>query len=261
MSEPDPAPAAAGAKNALTKKIGPLPVGVWVVVIGAGVGIAYLVNRGQASSAAAAVDGEFTDRLDNTMPGVGGAAGGGGGNALLDAAQSLTGSYSNNEAWSGAALRKLISRGWDPTVADAALRSYLGGNTITQAQKQAIDDALIAVGPPPVTPPMPASGLLVEPAPDKSATPVQTGQGSTPPATTLPAPMTTGGSVSVSYTQRDWGGTGAYTGTVTTSVSQSTVDRIASGNISGYTPREAAELLASAGKSSAEIKAATGWGG
>lgn len=175
-------------KSIFTRKVGPLPVGLWVIGIGGGLAVAWYLR----SHAAPPEDAELTDTA--YMPptdGTGGAAtsepysgGGGGGTTdggldpydpygdVLDPLPPLEETPSdasdsdsaggqapvsthkkprNNNAWRIAAIDAAMAGpgGLSGLAASRAISRYLAGKRLTQRQKRAVNAALAAVGPPP----------------------------------------------------------------------------------------------------------------
>jgi hypothetical protein len=144
--------------EALSRKVGPFPVGAWVAIAGVGLAVAFVVRRNNAAPSYT-VEGSGTDALDNTQPGAGNlgtvtppsnpSAGQPSGDGLVIA---------TNEDWAVAAQRVLFAKGYDAATVNTAVRKYLNGDALTVQERAIIGLALIAVGPPPVSPPPPASG-------------------------------------------------------------------------------------------------------
>lgn len=154
-------PATDGAKAVLGKKYGPLPLWVWLIIIG---GTVYGVKKFQSAKGAAdladaadastisqnplSTGGLVTPKANATGSIYGGGTGATGG--------STTGSYGpntpdSNEAWLSRALSTLASNGkYDPYAIQMALSTFLSGFSVTDPTQRAIvSDALAAVGSPP----------------------------------------------------------------------------------------------------------------
>lgn len=157
----------------LEKKLGPLPLGTWLVVGGAGVAVAYyLSGRTAAADLAAADAGTVSPSMYDPLAGAGGGAGYvGTGVDAITPMSSPDDSPVSNAQWLPKAAHALsiLSRPWTPSQIQDALQRYLDGRTLSTTQRQIVDDAIRQAGYPP-------EGVL--PGPD----PV-------PPA---PAPGTTG---------------------------------------------------------------------
>lgn len=131
----------------LGKKVGPLPLGVWIAAVVGGIGIAYVVRRSGDNEEA--VDPYTPDGTVIGMPNGIGQTGDGGGKDADD----LDVDPQTNEQWGRQAIRKMIARGYDPTLVDSAIRKYLAGETLTITERALIAETLVVVGPPPVPPP------------------------------------------------------------------------------------------------------------
>lgn len=126
----------------LGKKIGPLPLGLWLVVVAAGLFLGYRMNKGMSSGS-----GTETPGSQLTESGVGG----GGGQFIYDPPQ--TGSPDTepetNASWGRKAQNWLIAQNHDPTVADNAVRKYLSGLPLTTVERALISLVLVQFGTPP----------------------------------------------------------------------------------------------------------------
>jgi len=154
-------PATDGAKAVLGKKYGPLPLWVWLIIIG---GTVYGVKKFQSSRPAEVLaDAEDAATVGSTSVSTGGlvtpkanATGSiyGGGTGAMAGAN--IGSYGpnrpdTNEAWMSRALSTLAANGkYDPYAIQMALSTFLSGFSVTDPTQRAIvSDALAAVGSPP----------------------------------------------------------------------------------------------------------------
>lgn len=180
MAEPE-APAGGGSiKAKLGKKIGPLPLGVWLVIAA---GIFYFVYR---SNQAGGEGGPQTDAAGNVgtiNPNTGyvygspedQAALGGGSSSLGTSGESGTGGatvggqYADNSAWAVAAINYLVSIGVDATSANTAITQFLGSQQLTTAQQGMVNLAIQKLGAPP-TPPEPGGSPPPIVTPPSSAT-------------------------------------------------------------------------------------------
>lgn len=176
------ASSAKAAPAALSKKVGPLPVGAWIGILAAGLLIAYVVNSrgsGGGSQQALQVAGDGT-----LGPGSETGNGSVGGWLYQQATAAVAAkTYTSNEAWGRAAIQYLIGQGYDAALADTAIRNYLGGKPITTQTRPLITAALEGLGPTPQQ-----MGAIPEITPD---TPVTGGGGDKPQ--TPPTPKPTGG--------------------------------------------------------------------
>lgn len=148
--------------DTLTKQVGPLPVGVWLAVVGGGLGLAYYTSRNPARTTA-----------PDTDPGVGVGAGTPG---FLPVSPPPTtpAEFADNDAWARAAVAYLVGNNNNPTASSIAIRKYVDGNTWTAAEDILIKTAIKAIGPPPL---IPIGGGTI-PAP---TTPIPPNPTSTPP--------------------------------------------------------------------------------
>jgi hypothetical protein len=156
----------------LGKQIGPLPLGAWVAVVGAGLGIAYYTRQQNSSEPI-----QVTDTSGD--PGVGEGAGGW---QYIDPTNGGvqsggTKSIETNEEWYREALNYLIAQGYNAAVADSALRKYLTGGALNTQE-----NALIIIA-------LQVKGALPSPLPPADSGPSTPGGGTTPvePAYTGPA--------------------------------------------------------------------------
>lgn len=140
----------------LYTKLGPYEVWQWLLIVGAGVGLAVVVNRVRGGSndegpIVATKLGDLTQNPYAGMMATGGpgtvytAPDGSAGLALTAKAKPTT-----NREWIGAASEALAGLGlYGAAAVDSALRKYLQGNTLDQTDYAIVNAALQAVGPPP----------------------------------------------------------------------------------------------------------------
>lgn len=159
----------------LGKQVGPLPLGAWVAVVAGGLGIAIYTR--QKSSTPTVV----TDTSGNA--GVGEVGG-----AFLQVNPPtdtpVVSAVTTNEDWGKAAINYLISMGYDPNVADSAVRKYLESTQLTLQEYALIRYALVRLGAPPVplpAPPDPPSVPVVTPLPPPVPSPAPAQPGSATP--------------------------------------------------------------------------------
>lgn len=136
----------------LRKDVGPLPVGGWLIVVGAGLGFAYWRKRGLPTSTnTGATDTAEPLFTNDTIGNIGGLL------ALLNKGQTgpNTQTYTDNTSWYQQALRVLIGRGNDPDLVDTALRKYMNGLPLSVQENSILELALQSVGPIPMPPPPP----------------------------------------------------------------------------------------------------------
>ena len=170
---PVPPPAPPG--NALSKQYGPLPLGAWIVVIGGALGIAWYTTRNTGPK-------QIVEDTSGT-PGVG------------TGAQSLwvqtnapptavaDDKFTTNEEWARVCVNYLIAQGFDPALADTAIRKYLESKPLSLSERAMVTLALAKYGAPPIllpdAPPLPEIPKPVEPPPPPPPPP--------PPAPPKPA--------------------------------------------------------------------------
>lgn len=140
--------------STLKKEIGPLPVGAWAVVIGAGLTFAWYKKRNLPTSSNTPGDsGAMMPLTDQTIGNLGGLI------SMLNSGQTgpNTQSVQDNTSWYQAAVRTLLGRGNDPSLVDSALRKYMQGQPLSQAETAVRDLALQLIGPMPMPPPPPST--------------------------------------------------------------------------------------------------------
>jgi len=165
-------------KETLGKKVGPLPVGVWIMAVGGGLIFAWYMRSRGGSAEESAEPGRSTV----TAPGIGGAAGGGGGSGGGDTTRPAT-----NEEWYQQAHQRLMATGlYDALIVDTALKAYLSGSRQLTTQEQTIvSHAIRLIGPPPVPTPVPPPGGPSDEDPPQWDYPDED-----PPVPTTPPPVT-----------------------------------------------------------------------
>lgn len=127
----------------LGQKVGPLPLGGWVVVVGAGLGVGYFINRNAGK----------TETPTPTDPGSGT-----GGGSFLPIAPPEPGETTpeTNVSWGVKAKQYLVAQGIDALVANTAIEKFLSGQALDARESAAVSMALARLGPPPesvATPP------------------------------------------------------------------------------------------------------------
>jgi hypothetical protein len=140
MSEIPETPAAVG--NALTKKIGPLPGFVWVLLI---VGIAYGVYFWRKRGAG--TQGEITAAGDDPtafgFSSAGPAPGTNGNPGVTDTLPVGHPAATTNAMWASLAGNALIATGkYDPGTVSNALSKYLSGGTLSAAEQAIVNIAV-----------------------------------------------------------------------------------------------------------------------
>lgn len=172
MTDPTGAPPPTGKKgfgSFLKQQVGPLPMGAWLFIVGAGLGIAYYTYRKNQAAKAAATPSTVPDA--SVQAGVGE----GGQQFIYQAPDTVVGgnNITNNDEWANAAINFLIASGYEATVADQAIRTYLAGQSLSLQQASLVNLALQKFGAPPTPlppgPPLPTVPL--PPAPPVKPTP------------------------------------------------------------------------------------------
>lgn len=162
----------------LGKQVGPLPLGAWIVVVGAGLGVAYWTRKKET-------DPEVVESGNGT-PGVG--AGGSGQYTELVPVTGGTGQITKpttNEEWGVLAINWLIAHNYPANTADSAVRKYLAGVKLSVGEYTMIGLVLAALGAPPqVLPPGEEQDPPTTTPPPNTDPPPSTD----PPATTLGKP-------------------------------------------------------------------------
>lgn len=169
----DAPPGGKDALAVLTRKIGPLPVFVWALLLAGGYVWYTRYGPGKAASGTSVPVGQQTDPAGNVGvidPLTGYVQGSAEDTASLQAQNEIaagdgttggsgssTGGYTTNDQWATAAENYLVGLGIDPTVATQAIGNYLGSLPNTTAQQADVNTAIEGIGPPPDLP-GPASG-------------------------------------------------------------------------------------------------------
>lgn len=145
----------------LGKKLGPLPAGVWAVIIVAGLGLGFLVNKRTAANAA-------NQPVQLTEKGVG--LGGSGFDVVTPSTPVGDAPITTNAIWGKRATDWLIANSSDPGVADNAIRKYLYSQDLTVLEQSMANLAITHFGAPPeplapVTVPTTGGGGSAPPTP------------------------------------------------------------------------------------------------
>jgi hypothetical protein len=153
------------AKFDLSKQVGPLPLGAWIIVVGAGLGIAFYTRQQNAPPV------EVTDQSGD--PGVGTGAVGGW-VPTTPPEQQVNQPITTNDQWADKAIRHLIASNYNPVIADSAVRNYLGGIKLSIQETALIAIVLTAIGPPPQSLPPVEGGTGTNPPPPGGTEPQPT---------------------------------------------------------------------------------------
>ncbi len=159
--------------NPLTKQIGPLPAGMWLLVIGGGLFVGYMVNRNMAKPS---TEEPSSQQLTETGVGTGG------GQLIYDPPKTVEpeDEVDTNAKWGAKAIRYLMALNVDPNVADSAVNKYLTGRARTAQEKAAIALVLPVLGPPPEGVPQEDDVAEGPPAKPPAAIPAVTNLKATP---------------------------------------------------------------------------------
>lgn len=129
-----------GIKGALTKQMGPLPLWVWIAIIGGGLFIAYYLNSrngGSSSSGSSTTPETQTDEFGNPIL-AGGVGAGGMPAGYVDNSQPPSTTIvqpTDNQQWfTQYALPAAIGLGYNPVSATTALQLFINGGTLTEDQ-------------------------------------------------------------------------------------------------------------------------------
>lgn len=123
----------------LGKKIGPLPMGVWIAVIVGGLGIGYFINKNMSGggSAETPIDPDSDVGTGGLVP------------VPWEPEDTQPTTPQDNVAWGNQVVSFLIATGVSPTEADQAVRKYLSAMPLTAKENAMIALALARLGPPP----------------------------------------------------------------------------------------------------------------
>jgi hypothetical protein len=169
----------------LKQKAGPLPVGVWIIAVGGGIGIALYMRRNAAASSAADVPTgdpttDYTQGGNTSTPA-------GAGNLGASNVTPLPTAPADNDEWMQRAANYLVAKGVSGSLAQNVLSRFLGGDTLDNQDRAIVDIAIAAVGNPPTAPPPAANKPPVPPVvPPRQVPPMPKPNGPAKPA--VPGP-------------------------------------------------------------------------
>lgn len=126
------------------KKLGPLPLGIWMLLVGGGLALGFYLN-GRNTDTSTADSAEMSDT--SGIPGVG--VGPGTPGFLPAGGPAPTQGPTTNEEWVVMAINGLIARGYDAALVDASLRNYIGNAELDARQYTLVELALKFYGSPP----------------------------------------------------------------------------------------------------------------
>lgn len=121
----------------LSKKVGPLPMGVWIAVVAIGLFIGYMINRNQSAKDTV---------IPEQDPGVGR---GGSGFDVVNPPPPQAPVQETNMTWGFKATTWLIAQMYPPTTAGNAINKYLYGVDLSVEENALVNLALKQFGPPP----------------------------------------------------------------------------------------------------------------
>lgn len=156
---------AAGIKGGLGRKLGPMPVGGWLLAVAGGVLVAWYFRRASAATDPTATDpttattGWDTADPGGTNAGVGGGVGntGGGGGTGGGTSAHHTEAYlarqaTTNAEWKSHAVLAMAPFGFDAAHVARALDDYLAGHKLNQGETVTLAATESRCGPPPHPP-------------------------------------------------------------------------------------------------------------
>ena len=154
MSEPDVTPdTSTNPLKVLTRKVGPLPGWVWVALaVGGYVAYRWLRQRNAPTTIGTDSGTDSVTPADSTDP-VSSDGGAGAGSVETGFTQppvtaTPSGPRTNGD-WARMAVTYLIQHGSHPLAASNAISNYLGRKPLTDSQRNMVNAAIKAIGPPP----------------------------------------------------------------------------------------------------------------
>lgn len=144
MSEP-----LSGSDNPFTKKIGPLPGAVWVLLaVGAFVAWRYYKSSREPVTVPSGDTGAPEVSTAPVTESGGASAAGGVGTGVV-VTPNGTPPISTNAQWVAQATNLLVGSGSDPSLVSTALSNYVNGRAVTPAQNAIVNLAIQKLGAPP----------------------------------------------------------------------------------------------------------------
>jgi len=138
---PTPKPPGKDAGGLLKKQVGPLPVGIWIAIVGGGLLISYYISNKNAKP-------KTEDAVADPTPTALVYTGTGG----MDSApvdDTTTGAPETNEDWARRAKQFLIGRGNDGAIVNSAIDKFIAAQPLNAQEQALLSQAIGAVGPPP----------------------------------------------------------------------------------------------------------------
>lgn len=170
-----------GFKDALGRKVGPLPLVAW---IGIALVVFYFVSKKQNGAGSGGLETDPAGNVGVIDPNTGYVAGSAEDRAALGNVSSglgsstdpgttggstVAGQYADNNAWAVAAINYLVSIGVDATSANTAVTQFLSSQVLTTQQQGEINLAIQRLGAPP-SPPEPGGNVPPIVTPPSSTT-------------------------------------------------------------------------------------------
>lgn len=169
-----------GLKGALSKKLGPLPVVVW---LGLAIVIFYYVSKKNSGGTSSTDQTDSAGNVGQIDPKTGYVYGSAEDAAALGQSSSglgtstdtgtggstVSGQYADNNAWAVAAINYLVSIGVDATSANTAITQFLASQPLTTQQQGEVNLAIQRLGAPP-SPPEPGGSPPPVVTPPSSST-------------------------------------------------------------------------------------------
>jgi LysM repeat protein len=167
-----------GLKETFSHKLGPLPVGVWVLLV---IGVWYVVKKRQGSQVSGGAQTDPAGNVGTIDPrtgyvygssqdqsALGGInAGDSGSGSSGSSGSTVAGQYTTNADWARAAINLLVGQGIDPTEANSAIEQFIASQPLSTQQQADVNLAIQALGAPP-DPPQPGtnpSPIVTPPSP------------------------------------------------------------------------------------------------
>lgn len=182
MAETEAASEAGGSiMESLGKKVGPLPIGVWLIIA---VGVFWYIKKKQGGSTTTGPQTDpagnvgtidpatgyvYGSSQDQSALGQSSAGTGTGSGSGTSGGSTVGGVYSDNTAWAQAAINYLVSIGVDAVSANSAITQYLASQALTTEQQADVNLAIQRIGSPP-SPPQPGTApppVVSPPGPGK----------------------------------------------------------------------------------------------
>lgn len=135
----------------LTKKVAGLPGGVWIAIVGTGLGVIIYIEKKKSAGVTtpAATTGTASGgTVDASGMGSYQPAGDFAGTSGSSTSSNNT-TYTDNNSWGVAAINYLVAHGYDVGTANQAITQYLASAQLTTTQQAMVNIAVAALGSPP----------------------------------------------------------------------------------------------------------------